>query len=633
MGPIIESLVAVSLSLLVALACVGTGLLTLSRLGFRPTHISESLVFSAGLGFTVLVLSLTALGFLGFLYPAVAWALVAALLAAGAPTLRRFLPLVLWGVRLRLNNAGWPTRILLLVASAYALGYLLSGLTPTLDGDSMYGYLLLPREYALRHQIAVVDYAYGYYYPQNGQLISTLGFLLQGEPLAIMLVSTVMGVLSGLAVYSIGRSYFGSVAGIVGMVVFYGMFAFGGINGTGKVDVAWAFFDLLGIYAFAKWYFHDRRQARWLALAGLFLGIALGTKYSAAYTIAALGLGIATTLVSRRQRKVTSLLRDLAAFSAPIAIAGIWLGRTYLLTGNPIYPMFNSIILGDPAGQISLNQYDSFLFFPVILWDISMAPILGGIGRPVGPILLAAIPLLLTFQKVDWRIRHILMFCLFVGVLWYSGLQRPRHALSTLGLLSVVAGYSTALHFKYRRGMALTLVALSLVALSMNWVVWARNRLPMPETLVYLLGQQTREQFLQEKLGEYIWFPDYDVREYINKQLPLDSRLVGTPTSGAAYYIERPIYGRLLYGDSNIAETLCDLKAHDISHIWANFDVFNYLLSLNSGKQHPGYLLQNPGFRTDYLTELYSNGPQTIYQVRYPDTLDCSNVQPRTWYP
>ncbi|MDO8750296.1 MAG: glycosyltransferase family 39 protein [Dehalococcoidia bacterium] len=629
----VANITTVGLAVLVMLAAIGVGLQVLPRLGFKFDSRSEALAFSSGVGFLAQIWVMIPLAFLGWLYPVVAWGVMALFLAFGGPPLWQFLRQNTPGAAGWLAEIRWPLRILLVVGLFYALGYLIVSLAPSLDGDSLYGYLLLPREYARHHSLVVVDYAYGYYYPQNGQMLTTFGFLLQGEALGVTLVSFAMGILSALVVYSVGRTYFGKAAGLIGAVVFYGMFAVGWINGGAKVDLAWAFFDLLGIFAFSRWFFGKERQRRWLALAGLFVGAGLAVKYSSFYTIVALGMALLVGSAWRQRTTVKEVLTNILAFGLPISLGALWLVRTYLLTGNPVYPMFNSLILGNSAGEIGANQYDNYLLFPRILWDMSMSWIAGGMGKPVGPILLGTIPLLLLFRAVNWRVKWILFFALITGSIWFLGVQRPRHIFSTLALLSAVSGYAIVLLLQYRRPLGLILVVLVIAALGMNWVTWARNSLPVPESIAYAAGIETREQFLDAKLGEYFWYPDNDIRYYIRDKLPLDARLVGVPSSGAAYYIDRPIYGRLLRTGVSTQATVCDLKAHDISHMWVNFDIIDHINALNPTEKQPAYWPQDAEFRLAYLPELYSNGRQSIYQVRYPDALDCSNIQLRPWYP
>ncbi len=628
----VVNILTVGLTCLVILAVLGVGLQVLPRLGFKFDSKGEALVFSTGVGFLALLWIMTPLAFLGWLYPVVAWGVLALFLAFGGPQLWRFLRKDAAGTAGWLAGIPWPLKILLTVGMFYVLGYLVIGLSPSLDGDSLNGYLLLPREYARHHALVVVDYAYGYYYPQNAQLLGAFGFLLQGEALAIMLVSFAMGILSAALVYAIGRTYFSKEAGLVGAITFYGMFAVGFIAGGTKVDLAWSFFDLLGIFAFSRWFFQKERQVRWLLLSGLFVGTGLAVKYSSLYTIAALGIALLVSSIWRQRTTTKGVLTNSLAFGIPITLNALWLLRTYLLTGNPVYPMFNGLILGSSAGELGYNNHN-YLLFPKILWDMSMSWTAGGMGKPVGPILLGTIPLLLLFRAVDMRVKWILLFALVTGGIWFSGVQRPRHVLSTLALLSTVSGYAIVLLLQYRKTLGLIVVALAITALGMNWIIWARSSLPVPGSIAYAAGMETREQFLDTELGRYFWYPDNDIRYYIRDKLPLDARLVGVPSSGASYYIDRPIYGRLLRTSVSSRETLCDLKAHDITHMWVNYDIIDYLNGLNPSEEQPAYWPQDSDFRLAYLLELYSNGPQRIYQVHYPDTLDCSSVQLRPWYP
>ena len=73
--------------------------------------------------------------------------------------------------------------------------YLFSSLTPTFDGDSLFGYLSLAREYSIHNKIIPIDYYYGSTFPQNGQLLTTLGFLLNDQITAQLVISWLMGIL------------------------------------------------------------------------------------------------------------------------------------------------------------------------------------------------------------------------------------------------------------------------------------------------------------------------------------------------------------------------------------------------------------------------------------------------------
>ena len=65
-------------------------------------------------------------------------------------------------------------------------------------------------------------------------------------------------------------------------------------SATAKIDLAWAFFDLLSLYAFFNWYFSKlkARNINWLFLSGFLIGIASGIKQASFFTVLAMVLGI-----------------------------------------------------------------------------------------------------------------------------------------------------------------------------------------------------------------------------------------------------------------------------------------------------------------------------------------------------
>ena len=296
--------------------------------------------------------------------------------------------------------------------------------------------------------------------------------------------------------------------------------------------------------------------------------------------------------------------------------------------------MFNNVFLGDRIGEIGFNDFRGVLGFPAILWSISMDYTARGMGKTIGPVLIATIPLLLLVRGVDRHVKYFLAFALITAVLWYFGVQRPRHFLTTLAMLYIVSGYTIVMLLQHRRILAILLLSLILAATSLNFVTWGRHNAIVPEMVTYPAGLESREQFLEERIGRAsLWYPDYDILQYIRTSLPENAILVGTPSSGAAYYIDRPIYGRSLAMTTSAFETLCDLKSHDITHLWVNYDLIDYLVPKGLSNSPAVYWPTDSNFRKEYLNELYTNSAQAIYSIAYPERLDCSATQDRPWYP
>ena len=158
----------------------------------------------------------------------------------------------------------------------------------------------------LFRSIVVVDYAMGSIYPQNGQLISTMGLLLKDQVLGQLLVSWMMGLLCILTIYSIGRFLFNRQTALIGVLIWYGTYSVAFLAQSAKIDLTWAAFDLLALFVFMQWYFADssHKNIKWLVLSGLFLGIAGGVKQVSIFTIILFILGITFRLFNNNKETI-----------------------------------------------------------------------------------------------------------------------------------------------------------------------------------------------------------------------------------------------------------------------------------------------------------------------------------------
>ena len=598
----VDTLLNLVLSTLVILACLTFGRLLLGSLGFHPTSRSEEAVLATGLGLACLVYTLVLLGVLRLLYPAIAWALVIGGAAVGSLWRLRNRPL---GICLHLPRICVPQPALWAVAAvllACIAVYAITALSPTLEGDSIAGYLLVAREYAVRHAIEPVDCAYVTSYPQNGEMLSILGFLLRGQILAQCLVSFTMGILCLAVIYAIGRTYLSRQVALVGMTIWYGTYSVAYLNASGKIDLAWAAFDLLALLAFGRWHFArpGERHWRWLVLAGFFLGVAGGTKQASLFTAVVLSAAVAVRLWQDGQRKPGTWVRAYLALGLPMALAVLWVVRTYLMTGA----------LGFTGAEL---RGDSGLagFFRT-LWQMSMLgnaiSVEGPLGKPIGPTILVTVPLLALFRNIERRVWHILAFCGLMLVLWFNGVQRARHLLPTLALLALVAGYVITLLLAWRARLGQFVIVLAVVSLGLNLGIWGYVNLVSLQRLPYVLGLQNLDGYLAANLPKSHWYPNHAIVAYSRDHLPPEARIAAL-SSGNGYYLERPFYTNWSQAPAEIPnpdEFATQLQAAGITHVFTNDFVINV-----RGLQDAW--LARPEFQARYLTRLICADGQCLY--------------------
>ena len=453
--------------------------------------------------------------------------------------------------------------------------YLFSSLTPTFDGDSLFGYLSLAREYSIHNKIIPIDYYYGSTFPQNGQLLTTLGFLLNDQITAQLVISWLMGILCCLVIFSFGKSIGNIKSGLIAVVIFYGSYSVAFINQSAKIDLAWAFFDLLGVYAFFKWFFSlndtkNKNNSNWLLISGLLLSIAIGIKQVSAFTIIIIFFAIIIFYFLKYKFLDFGLFRNILFFSIPIIISFHWIIRSYILSEAFVYT----------ASELPNNH--GILGFFITIWEMSMlgsaSSIEGSMGKAIGPILLAVLPLFLITKKIDSRVKSILIFCFLMSIFWYNGVQRARHFFTAIALLSICAGYIInhiiKINMKGRKFFLVVIIFFSFF----NILPWVYVNIFSINKYSYLMKRDLN-QFLEQNLDKWKWYPNFAVTNYVKNELPKDIKIAALST-GNSYYLERKFYGarKTLIGpsfidlknDVTISNFLKKLKKYQITHVFLN---------------------------------------------------------------
>jgi hypothetical protein len=218
-----------------------------------------------------------------------------------------------------------------------------------------------------------------------------------------------------------------------------------------------------------------------------------------------------------------------------------WLYRNWLVTGNPVYPMFSSII---PTRDWSAEQARTFgLFFRYYNWAKASGSRLGELQRKE-LLLFVALCFLVTFVIAVLRtkrrpLRDLLVFAavILMFALWLTGLYF-RFWLPALMCLALFVGRLCADRWSERTltwSAVLVLIAgLSLLARS------ERDR--FSSELRMVTGQSSREQ-------EYRDIPLWNTWSYINSTTPKDAHVLVASfvttfgiSSGGAFWAHRPCY-------------------------------------------------------------------------------------------
>ncbi|HYO50725.1 MAG TPA: hypothetical protein VEW94_12815 [Chloroflexia bacterium] len=601
--PVVAHLVELgALSGVSAIAC-GVGLMMLRLLGVAGLlSIGERLVFGMALGYGVLGFAMLGMGVLGLVYLPVALAVLAALAVMAYGPLRdawRDLRPALGKARRGLRYR--PNIFLAIISVAVVLAALAKTLVPVATQDDLMYHLALPKRYIEQHAVAFYPDSTYSLFPQLMEMLYTWGLLLGSDRLSV-LFAFAMGLLGAVAAGLFAKRHLGGDGAglwhalpLLTATLYLSTPLTGFILRAANTDLAQATFDLLAVYAFwlgvggevrgtrgeelgirgqgpgirehlreslvtRHWSRAPRPsplEPRLLGLAGVCCGLSFSVKYYGFAMAMALGVALVGVYLFRRRRGAadTPLYMAIAWFALPVALlAGPWLLRNYVSSGNPVWPLAGALLGGSywspqaspetllgRAPGIGLDNVWTGLQY---LWTATTRPWLL-VDRQIhvvslGPLLLPAL-LLLPFARWRAALRWVAYAAATYWLLWAFFFSRTSiRYLSTFFLLAAVLGAYALVSLATRhRAMryAGAVVVLMLAVMSTEATAGAGRFLPT----VFALDKAAESRYLAT------YMEDYNMMRYISANLPPDARVYVWDGQPRGYYIARPyVYARLV---------------------------------------------------------------------------------------
>ena len=547
-----QSFANLTVALVLVLAAGGVGHRLLGILFGAGTDLNmpgAGSVVEITLGWGAIGLGMLLLGALRLYYPIVAWALVGLLLFALRRDIRAWISATAKFLRAlapvgRLEHVAAGFSVVILV-----LG-LLRALAPPVTWDALVYHLTLPALYARTHgiQVNTADFNLFSGMPQLTEMLYTAAGLLRVDPgtgsIAAQTLGWFIGAFLCLGLAGSARDM-GLPAWLAPAILLSSL--------SVALELAWAYSDLLlmllalaVVLPLRQWRLlrvDGRADQRWLALAGIFAGLACGCKYTGVIVpLAGVAVVLAGELFGGQGAQGGRLVRALRSTVYFALLAGVafgpWLIKNWLLTGSPFYPLLWPAADMDALRLWFYNRPDQaqrLLQAAAIFLRATFFGVQSGneIDATLGPLFLLCAGLL----AFDWRVltpklrRELALLLLFVAAAYfgwvllahYSALAHQARlffaflpALALLGAagLAGVGGLNTpALRLSLVVNAAFALV-LGLSATEVVAEFVSQNPLP------YLAGTQSAADYVAAQLGWY-----QPVVERVNA-LPAGSRVV-----------------------------------------------------------------------------------------------------------
>jgi len=419
------------------------------------------------------------------------------------------------------------------LAIALASAFLLS-LDPRVEWDADTYHLTLPRIFLEEGGFVRIPFFVYSTWPLATELLYALALTVRDHVLANGL-HFACGALLVIGVARVARRSAGRAAGVLAGALLLADPSFHFEIRTAYVDLAFALFFFLAWCAWepAGSSAEPRRRRMLLALAGVFLGGMAGTKLigglgCVVFAALELGRGLA------QRRGPGELMRDQAWLLLPaVLLASPWFLRSFLLTGDPLYPALHPILGGgggEWSAELAARTAEHHRAFGMgrTPWDFLLLPLrLTAIGDPeaaqrfagsIHPLWALLVPTLVWGCFVDRAARALALPALLWIACWFAGSQTVRLLLPAQPFLACAAAIAcsraaTALAPRWPAALANAALLAALAVAGSN----ALDAAPRVSEL-FALARGGEARLLDSAVPPHCRF--------VNDELPPDARIL-----------------------------------------------------------------------------------------------------------
>jgi 4-amino-4-deoxy-L-arabinose transferase-like glycosyltransferase len=384
---------------------------------------------------------------------------------------------------------------------------MLQASVPEFEFDAFWAHLPLARAIAERRYEAIPE-VWWTMIPHAHHMLSGIAYKLGGLMGAKLLHPVFLVLSVGWAVW-LGARLYGLASGLAAGALFLTIPLVMWEGTTGNSDLGATFFAVGGVAALLE--FLRRGGTGWLFIVGLMVGTAIAIKYFAGAMLLPLGL----ILLIEKIRRGPGLRLVQASLLVAVGVAvgaGPWLLRTALLTGNPVFPVFNYYFESPYWGTQRQNMDFAGFGYPWSLRHVLMLPLRLTFETPrFGQLphgAVAAFPLLwLPLLLARWRvIGREGGYLLLVAAGYSAGVlavaQYLRYLLPAWLILAVVLGGALGVGGWLRgtgrgRVRRIAIVATLLGALGHALFAWLALYPPRALALPLLTGKIRKQEYLE----------------------------------------------------------------------------------------------------------------------------------------
>ena len=510
--------------------------------------------------------------------------------------------------------------------------------TPPISRDALIYHLAIPKLWLKHGGIYEIPWSFAYS-PMNINLLY-LASLWLGSDILCKFVHFAFGLGTALLIYRyLKHEKLGTNWALLGSLMFLTTPIVTRLSSEAYIDLGLTFFVTLAVLGISRWRRSKYSRNRWLLVSGVATGIALGSDYSALIVLLFLGLMVVYFYAKDTQRQTKAVLYGIRFVLMALLLFAPWGIKNFVWTNNPLYPHYNSLFNPFPelseSGQIRERGVSGFfhlreLMYGESFWETLAIPIRFFFeGRDnseqffagrLNPILILAVPFAFLGQTMKRDRALFLNFSVFfICAVYFIGAKYVHLIVPTLPVLTLlcVAGLKNLSERFTKQYLFAFIVFVSIgIALLFN-SLYTRDRFNMIRPLPYILGKETRDQFLSRNLGSY------PAMLYINQHLPGDAQVSLILVGNRGYYLDRayrlhPGYGMetvkaMVQASDKPSAFVAYLRSLHSTHLLVRNDLFEKYLRDNLASDEIERFL---ALTSRYWERLYQDPGYTVFRIR-----------------
>lgn len=523
---------------------------------------------------------------------------------------------------------------------------ILSLLPPTAT-DALIHHLAIPKLWILNGGLYEIKWSVFSYYPMNIDLLYLVPLYFHNDIIPNF-IHMGFGIGTSWLIFCYLNNKFGRTWGLLGVLIFLSIPMIMRLSTVAYVDLGLIFFTTASIFAYLRWRNDGYSENKWFLLSSITMGIALGTKYNA--LVAWFLLLSAIIFLYSRDKKIQwpAIRYGAIFFLISLLIFSPWLIKNLILTGNPLFPLFNGFFNvntnsianeGNTYCVVSGDAYMGMFKYRAMMygesfWQTLMIPLrfffqgqdysdryFDGV---LNPLLIIMIPFAFmnkSFQKD--KIFFVVFSVLFILITFFLDELRIRYILPTLPFLAIltVMGIMNILIWSKEKAKPLRYfyigaILLFLIILGFKNVTYLNNHFYSLQPAKYLLNMETRDEYLNRHTKSYAAI------SYINKHTPQNTKVRLILLAGRGYYLDRIYEDDSSFGMNVIRDFVANsnddkifqkyIRSLGCTHLLIRKDLYMKYLHDNYSPEKINRLLQQMGRATEIIYE--ANG-YAVYKI------------------